>query len=175
MTPDLKLSIIILKRINNQLKNVKDSLQYTFDNKIVAYNYEASDDEIFKINTCLFGLTNYSFIWYVAFIDEFNDYFKSSDPIEQKQILLIKRKCKEYTKNIKDIFGDLKKSRNLVLAHGYRNKGKILTNEEINHHFDKLSHFDSPTPFLQISRITSLIIVEIEKNFSGVNENDIAL
>ena len=175
MTPKLKESIIVLKRINNQLNNVKDALLYAFEKKIDAYNSTWNEDEIFKINTCVFALTNYSFIWYTSFLDEFNKYFKSSDQNEQNEILKIKKNSKKYTKNIKEIFGDIKTARNLVLAHGYRNGDRILTNEEINKYFNQLSNFDSHTPFLQISNITSIIIKEIEKVFGEISEAEISL
>lgn len=175
MTPSLKQSAIILKRISNQLKNVKDAFLYIVEKKMDVYNSSRNEEELFKLNTCMFGLTNYSFIWYVSFLDEFNGIFNSIDKDEQEQVVLIKTNSKKYLETITEIFGDIKTARNRVLAHGYRNKGKILTNEEINNHFNQLSNFESPTPFLQISNMTSLIIQEIETIFGEISDEEISL
>jgi hypothetical protein len=176
MTVNLRQSAIILKRISNQLKNVNGAFLYVVEKKMDVYNSTFDNEELFKLNTCIFGLTNYSFIWYVSFLDEYNRHFKSLDADEQERVDLIKIKTKEYIDTITEIFGDIKTARNRVLAHGYRNyNGQILENEEINTYFNQLSDFKSPTPFLQISNITSLIVQEIENVFGEIPEDEISL
>ncbi len=89
MTSALKESIIILKRISNQLNNVNNALAYTIDKKSQVYNTNFDKNEIYKIKTCMLSLISYSFVWYTSFTDEYYDYFKSTEVIEKQKILKI--------------------------------------------------------------------------------------
>jgi hypothetical protein len=176
MTPELKASIIILLRIKNQLNHAKDGMTYLLGVKGDEINGSRDGQTISYIDTSMFGLISYSFIWYAAFLDEYNLYFKSNDPTLNKRVSSIKSICKKYIDNVQKIFGDIKTARNRVLAHAYRDgNGKPLDNKQINAHFNQLVQFPSMSPYTQISNIVTLISEEIEKEFGEIGEDDISL
>ncbi len=175
MTTKLKDSIIVLVRIKNQLLNVKEGVSFLVEQKMAEYNSTWDNEKIAHLNTAMFGLMHYSFIWYASFIDEYNKYFTSKDLIEKDRIKSVKRICKNHFAGIREIFGDVKEARNRVLAHGYRNKDIPLTKDEINQYHDQLIRFETLDPFIKLSTTLSLIIEEIEKEFGVIDESEIAL
>jgi hypothetical protein len=176
VTPELKASIIILLRIKNQLNHAKDGMTYLISAKGNEINGNRDGPTISYIDTSMFGLISYSFIWYAAFLDEYNLYFRSKDPAFNKKISSVKSSSKEYLDTLQKIFGDIKTARNRVLAHAYRDgEGKPLNNKQINAHFNQLVQFPSMSPYTQISNIVTLISKEIEKEFGEIAEDDLSL
>lgn len=177
MTSTLQASLIILKRISNQLQNVKGALHFVVERKMNLYKGAYSYEEVFHLNTCQYGLVHYSFVNYVSFLDEYNDYFRSNDAAEKNKIIAVKKVCKKHIANLKSIFGDIKEARNTVLAHGYRDgKHCPLSNQQINDAYNRLVlHDDGIESFALIAETTALIMAEIEKVFGGLSDKEIAL
>lgn len=178
MESKLKESIVIMARINNQLKHANSSLDWVVSEKreAIASN-DRCEETIFKINTVMFSIIHYSFVWYVCFLDEYNCHFiPPSDASNSEQLLLVKKKCKPYLKGLREKFGDIKQARNSVLAHGYRDGDhNALSNQIINKFYDGLFLFPDLAPFSELSRTVQLIVDEIQSQFGMVSEDDLSL
>ena len=98
MNTPLKDSLIILTRIKNQLRNAQTSFLFLVRLKTDIINAEVvRQQDSADIDTAMFGLINYSFLWYVAFKDEFDRYFTvASDPSVEEKIIRVRNNCKKY-------------------------------------------------------------------------------
>jgi hypothetical protein len=175
MEESLRHSFIILKRISNQLKNVEESIQYVVDKKLEVFNSTNNYQEIFHLNTLLYSLIYYSLINYSSFVDEYNDFFISKKTTERDHILTIKKKCKKYFTEVKKEFGNIKKHRNNLLAHGYRDGKAPLTDEQINHGYNQLILAANIERYFELSKATSLVLHEIEQVFGFLDDEEISL
>jgi len=174
MEPNLKKSFILLKRISRELEKAGEGLRYLAGKKMDVFNDSNDQEEIFHLNTCMYGLIYFSFIRYDTFIEEYQIRFNSPLETDREKIKVLRNKCKEYISNVKDIFGDIKQARNTILAHGYRNRSDALDNQTINTIYDRLLSHNNLEPFTQLSNTSGLIMKAIEKEFGMLSEEEIS-
>lgn len=177
MTSDLKKSFIILTRIKNQLVNIMPGLEWIVAQKMEVYNKTPSNYELIaKINSAQLTALHYIFTWYNSFEDEYQRYFISKDPPEMQKIKLIKTEAKAYLNQVALVFPNLKKARNRVLSHGYRdNHQQPITDEEINSLYNGLIIHESLQKFFLLAETAQKTITAIEKQFGPLTGNDISL
>lgn len=173
MTSKTHESIIILKRIRNQLHHASSSLKYLMRQKTVEYAHEWNNQNILDINTAMYGLINYSLLWYHSFLQEYHNYFTTHDALIKERVIAVKKvfKEKQYLKTLFDLFGDITEPRNIILAHGYRKDGRPITDKEFEEYHSQLMNSDNMYTYTQISNIVDLIIIEIEKEFGEIDES----
>lgn len=176
MTNELKTSIRILTRIRNQLRNAYSGLEWLIDLKIKPGVYPPGSEEIFYINTAQLAHLHYAFSWYCSFEDEFKRHFKSLDPTERTQIEAIGQRCQPHIDAIHQKFPALRDARNMVLAHGYRNRsGNALDNDSINRLYNDLILHDSREMYAVPWHTAEAVMDEIEKVFGKLDDEWVAL
>lgn len=164
-----------MARIKNQLLNVQNGIKYLKDQKLKEYQGEWNHENISAIDTALFGLIYYSFIWYHSFIEEFSKHFKSEDKSETDKIRLIRRHCNPFIKAITTRFGDIRQARNKILAHGYRDKNRPLTKNEINQYYNSLIGFTDLEPYNELSKAVAIIFEKIQSELGSISDEEISL
>ncbi len=175
MTEAIRKSLIILKRLSNQLLNAKNALLYISSIKKSVWQDSNRKEEIFPIDTSMYCVLFYSFITYCSFVDEYYGHLISTAESEISLLNDTKRRCKPLFKKVTEEFGDLKKARNYVLAHGYRNISTPLEDSVINEYFNQLvNKYDFKTFFL-LSNTTVEVVNNLEAAFGKISDKDIML
>lgn len=179
MNQDLQHSLIILKRISNQLNNAENALQYIARQMHHEYNqHPINDAELFNTKSAMYCIVYYLIMWYSSFLEEY-ERLPSRDPGVKTKTIDARRNAKEYLDTLEIIFGDIRDIRNKILAHPYRmtsNSGATpLSDDKFNELHDKLMGHPNINPYTQIPNCIKLIIQALEQQFGEIDETQLIL
>lgn len=172
MTPELKSSIIILKRLKGILQLGELSLQYLEQQMGAEFSKHNRDENALNnIRLSMFCTINSSLIWFVSFKEEYMKHFgRAVREFSIEQLADISRKNQPHFDRVKKEFANLPEIRNTILAHGYRLKEKKhLPDDVFNDLFNEVTNRNSLEPYYTLSNASTKIIANIESAFGEVD------
>jgi len=175
MNQDLRHSLIILKRISNQLNHAEDSLRYIARQMYLAYNTDPINDaELFNTKTTMYCIIFYLFMWYSSFLEEY-ERLPSRDAAARPRTIIARKNAQKYLDCLEQIFGDIRDIRNKILAHPYRLNSNTnadpLPDDKFNVLHDNIMGHPNIEPYTQISNCIKLTIQVLEQEFGEIDES----
>jgi hypothetical protein len=175
MNEELRNSIIILKRIRNQLQSANRGLLYIARQMDTAYKTPDKEDDVIDTKITMYCIIYYSLMWWGSFLEEYEEKFVVNAGEDAERAKSAKRNAKQYVECLREIFRDIREIRNKILAHPFRpgKKGdrSYLTDQEFDALHNRVLSYPSIQPYTQISNCVDLIVQVIEHEFGVVDES----
>ena len=177
MNQDLRYSLIILKRINNQLHHAEEALRYIARQMQAEYDKRPIDQkDLYCSKTSMYCIVYYMHMWYASFLEEYEKLI-SRDIAFKDPVIKARRGAQPHLDTLAAIFDDIRSARNLVLAHPYRDgshaQAKAISDKQFNELHDRMSNHPNIDPYTQIGNCIRLTIQELEKVLGKIDESEV--